>query len=130
MPTRAKGSFDVDVVPQPPIAGSPLQRMSINKTFHGDLRGTSVGEMLATGVEGTGAGFYVALERVTATVGGRSGTFVLMHRGTMSRDGFELSVTVARASGTDGLAGIGGALTINIVDKKHLYEFEYTLPET
>jgi hypothetical protein len=130
MPTRAKGTFDVDVVPQPAMAGSPIQRMSINKQFHGDLTGTSVGEMLANRVDGTGAGFYVALERVTATVGGRHGTFVLMHRGTMSSEGLELSVTVARASGTDGLVGIGGTLTITIVDTKHLYEFEYTLPDT
>jgi hypothetical protein len=130
MPTRAKGTFDVDVVAQEAIAGSPIQRMSINKQLHGDLTGTSVGEMLATRVDGTGAGFYVALERVTATLGGRRGTFVLMHRGTMSSEGMELSVTVARASGTDALAGISGTLTITIVDKQHLYEFEYTLPET
>lgn len=102
--------------------------MSINKQFHGELTGTSAGEMLTTATESTGSAVYVALERVTGTVGGRSGTFVLMHEGTMTRDGARLSVTIAPASGTGELAGITGSLTIKIVDKQHLYEFDYTLP--
>jgi Protein of unknown function (DUF3224) len=130
MPSRASGTFDVDVIPQALVAGSPHQRMSINKQFHGGLTGTSVGEMLATATESTGARYYVAIERVTATLGGRTGSFVLMHRGTMSRLGQELSVTVAPLSGTGELAGISGTLTITIVDKQHRYEFEYALPET
>jgi Protein of unknown function (DUF3224) len=128
MPTKASGSFDVTVVPQQPIEGSPLARMSINKQFHGDLTGTSVGEMLTTATESTGAAVYVALERVTATLGGRSGTFVLMHEGTMDRQAARLSVRVSPASGTGDLTGISGTLAINIVDKQHLYEFEYALP--
>jgi hypothetical protein len=36
-------------------------------------------------------------------------------------------VTVVPDSGTDGLVGLAGKMTINIVDGKHLYEFEYTL---
>jgi hypothetical protein len=33
-------------------------------------------------------------------------------------------------SGAGQLAGITGKMTINVVDGKHLYDFEYTLPET
>jgi hypothetical protein len=127
MPTRASGSFDVKVVPQPGVEGSPIGRMTIDKTFHGDLDATSVGEMVTTATESAGSRVYVALERVTGTLAGRSGSFVLMHAGTMTRQGMSLSVTVAPASGTGALAGISGTLTITIVDKQHLYDFDYIL---
>ena len=51
-----------------------------------------------------------------------------MHNGTMTRDARHLVVTVATASGTGQLVGLAGSLTINIVEGKHLYEFDYTLP--
>ena len=127
MPTRASGSFDVKVVPQPGVDGSPIGRMTIDKQFHGDLDATSVGEMVTTATESAGSRVYVALERVTGTLAGRSGSFVLMHAGTMTRDGMSLSVTVAPASGTGALAEISGTLTITIVDKQHLYDFDYIL---
>jgi len=39
-----------------------------------------------------------------------------------------LSITVVPDSGADGLAGIAGSLTVNIVDGKHFYEFDCSLP--
>ena len=127
MPTRASGSFTVKVVPQPGVEGSPIGRMTIDKQFQGDLDATSVGEMVTTATESAGSRVYVALERVTGTLAGRSGSFVLMHAGTMTRGGMSLSVTFAPASGTGALAGISGTLTITIVDKQHLYDFDYIL---
>ena len=58
--------------------------MTIDKTYHGDLDGTAVGTML-TGMSPTEktSGVYVAVERVTATLGGRKGTFILHHTGVM-----------------------------------------------
>jgi hypothetical protein len=125
---RASGSFTVQVVPQPGVDGAPVGRWTLDKQFAGDLQGTGRGEMLAISTESTGSGVYVAVERVTATLAGRSGTFVLMHAGTRTRDGQHLSITVAPESGTGDLTGIAGTLAINIVDKQHLYEFDYTLP--
>ena len=52
MTTRATGLFDVRLTPRPNDAGadaSPLGRLSIDKRFHGDLEGTSKGEMLSAG---------------------------------------------------------------------------------
>jgi hypothetical protein len=103
--------------------------MSIDKQFHGDLEGTGKGEMLTAGTD-TGSAVYVAIERVTGTLQGRSGTFVLVHHGTMTRDAQQLTITVVPDSGTDQLVGLAGAMAINIVDGKHLYDFEYTLAET
>jgi hypothetical protein len=76
-----------------------------------------------------GSAGYVAIERVTGTLHGKSGSFVLQHSGTMTRGEPQLSVTVVPDSGTGELTGLAGALTIRIAEKQHFYEFDYTLPE-
>src|SRR5262249_37615212 len=129
MSTHAKGSFEVKLTQQEgrESAGAPaVGHMSIDKQFHGDLEGFSVGEMLTAGSE-TGAAAYVALEKVSGTLHGRSGTFVLIHNGLMQPETQQLTITVMPGSGTDQLAGLAGKLMINIIDKKHFYDFEYTL---
>lgn len=133
MTNHAKGTFDVKLTPQKPdnkeAEGANFGRMSSDKQFHGDLEGTSKGEMLAATTEVKGSAGYVAMERVTGTLKGRSGTFVLQHSGTMTRGAPELSVTVVPDSGTGQLIGLAGKMNIIITDGKHSYEFDYTLPE-
>ena len=132
MSTRARGTFEVKLTPQTMggTADATLGRMSIEKQFHGDLEGTSNGEMLTAGTSVQGSAGYVAVERVSGTLHGRSGSFALQHSGTMTRGAPHLTITVVPDSGTDQLAGLAGALDIKIADGKHSYEFEYTLPET
>ena len=102
--------------------------MSIDKQFHGDLEGTSQGQMLAAGTSVKGSAGYVAIEKVTGTLRGRSGSFVLQHSGTMTRGAPQLLITVVPDSGTDQLAGLTGKMNIIIAaDGKHSYEFEYTI---
>lgn len=130
--TRAAGSFDVTLAPQTPYNQDPaaaLGRFSLDKQFHGDLEATSKGEMLTAGSPATGSAGYVAVERVTGTLKGRSGSFALQHTGLMTRGTPELTIIVVPDSGTGQLAGISGRMTINIVDKKHFYEFEYAISE-
>ena len=86
--------------------------------------------MLTAVTDVKGSAVYVAIERVTGTLNGRSGTFVLVHRGTMSRGAQELDVTVVPDSGNHQLTGLAGKMAITIVDGKHLYDFEYTLSES
>ena len=128
---HASGTFDVKLTPQAAEDGDAgLGRMTIEKQFQGDLEGTSKGFMLssaATVVKGSGG--YVAMEKVTGTLKGLTGSFVLQHSGTMARGTPQLSVTVVPDSGTGQLEGIAGTLTIKIDQGKHSYEFEYTLPE-
>jgi hypothetical protein len=100
--------------------------MSIDKQFHGDLEATGKGEMLTAGAA-TGSAVYVAIERVTGSLHGRIGSFVLLHNGAMTADSQQLSITVVRDTGAGELAGLAGILTITIVDGKHFYDFEYTL---
>jgi hypothetical protein len=127
---QAKGTFEVKVTPQAPEDKDDpnLGRFLLDKQFHGDLEGTSKGQMLTAGTAVKGSAGYVAIEKVRGSLRGRAGTFVLQHIGTMTRGAPELSVAVVPDSGTGQLAGISGKMNIIIADGKHSYEFEYTIP--
>lgn len=132
MAQQATGEFEVKLAPQQLVdteAAPKLGRMTIDKTFSGDLQGRSKGEMLTAGTDVKGSAGYVAIERVNGLLHGRSGTFVLQHTGTINRGTPTLSVTVVPDSGTGQLAGLTGTLNIIIADGKHRYEFAYSLPE-
>jgi hypothetical protein len=131
MSASAKGSFTVSLKPlslSEVASSTDLGRMSIDKVFSGDLQGSSRGEMLSVmgGVEGSAS--YVAMERVTATLHGRRGSFALQHNGTMDRGARSLSISVVPDSGTDGFTGITGRMQIDITGGQHFYTFEYVLP--
>jgi hypothetical protein len=130
--SHAAGTFDVKLTPQPDDKGDPaLGRMTFDKQFHGDLEGSSKGQMLTGMTEVKGSAGYVAIEKVTGTLKGRSGSFILQHTGVMNRNVPQLTITVVPDSGTGQLTGLAGTFTIKIAaDGKHSYEFEYTLPET
>jgi hypothetical protein len=46
----------------------------------------------------------------------------------MNRGQAQLTVSVVPDSGTGDLAGLAGTMAIDIVDGKHFYRFDYTLP--
>ena len=128
---HAKGTFEVKVAPQTPdgkFEDATMGRLTIDKQFHGDLEATSKGQMLTATTETKGSGAYVAIERVTGALKGRSGTFILQHGGTMTGGVPKLNVTVVPDSGTGQLVGLTGKMEIVIQDGKHSYDFEYTLP--
>ena len=129
---HAKGSFDVKVTPQKPDnpqeEKAGLGRMSLDKQFHGDLEAQSDGEMLSFMTDVKGSAGYVAMERVTGKLNGRSGSFVLQHNATMTRGTPQMNIVVVPDSGIGDLAGISGNLTIIIQEGKHFYEFDYSLP--
>lgn len=131
--THASGEFEVKMTPQPAddkSATAAIGRFSLDKQFHGNLEATSKGEMLAFSTAVQGSAGYVAMEQVTGTLNGRSGTFALQHSGTMTRGTPQLSVTVVPDSGTGQLTGLAGQMTIKIDGGKHSYDFEYTLPDS
>jgi len=113
-----------------PAALHTVGRMSIDKQFHGDLEATSKGQMLTAGTPTKGSAGYVAIERVSGTLHGRTGTFILQHTGTMNRGALQLSITVVPASGTGQLTGLTGKMDIQIAGGKHSYDFAYTLPDS
>jgi hypothetical protein len=125
---RASGTFEVKLTPLPAYdtsPGSPLGRRSLDKVFSGDLTATSKGEMLSVGTAVKGSAVYVAIERVTGTLGGRKGSFCLHHTGIMNRGAPSLTINVVPDSGTDDLIGLTGTMAIIIADGKHSYEFDY-----
>lgn len=132
MSHHATGTFEVKVSPIDPafkFDENPIGRFSLDKQFHGDLEATSKGEMLSGGSPAKGSGGYVAIERVSGTLAGRTGTFLLMHNGTMQNGAYHMNVIVVPDSGTAQLTGLDGSLQIIIKDGKHSYDFTYALPD-
>jgi hypothetical protein len=131
MNEHAAGTFDVKIVPETVAGKAPgLSQMSIDKTFHGDLEGSSVGSMISAGDPKAGEAGYVAMEKVTGTLKGHTGSFALMQHATMSGGTAAMEVTVVPGSGTDALKGLTGTFVIHIDNGKHSYDFDYTLPKT
>jgi hypothetical protein len=129
---HATGEFSVQVTPDgenDKAPGSTLGRMLLSKQLHGDFEGTSKGQMLTVGTDVKGSGAYVAVERITGTLHGRSGSFALQHSGTMSAAGLFLNITIVPDSGSGQLTGIAGKMNITIANGKHSYDLEYTLPD-
>ncbi len=134
MKAVAKGSFTVKMTPHPwhesnggeSAVDHSLARFTLDKQYQGDLEATGDGQMLSAGSPSTSA-VYVAIEKVTGSLQGRKGSFVLYHTGIMNRGVPTLTITVAPDSGTGDLTGLSGSLTIKIADGKHSYEFAYSL---
>lgn len=133
MVDRASGSFEVKLHPlevalADDILGTTRGRMSIDKQFSGELSGSSKGEMLTAMSDVQGSAGYVAIEKVSGTLHGRSGSVVLQHSATMTRGAPQLSISVVPDSGTGALKELSGQLNIIIADGTHHYEFDYELP--
>src|SRR5450432_3238383 len=129
MTRTAKGTFEVTMSREPPYDvsdGVSLGRVAIEKKFTGDLVATSTAQMLAAGSEVQGSAGYVAVERVTGSIDGRAGSFVLQHFGVMMRGTGELKVSVVPDTGTGELHSIAGRMNIEIIEGKHYYTFEYS----
>jgi hypothetical protein len=132
MSQRAAGPFEVKVTPQKPdtqiARAANLGRFTIDKRYHGELEATAKGEMLAAQTDVKGSAGYVALERVTGTLAGRSGSFILQHSATMSRGTPQLSISVVPDSAIGQLKGLTGTMHITIAaDGAHSYQFDFRL---
>lgn len=128
----AKGSFDVKLTPQTleeAVADPLLARLLIAKQFHGDLDALGKGQMLSAGTAEKGSAGYVAIEQVSGTLGGKTGSFVLQHNATLDRGKPRLQIIVVPDSGTGELVGISGKMSVEVApDGAHSYEFDYELP--
>jgi len=132
MSQKAQGAFRVKSLPlsaDEATNGTSIGRFSLDKQYEGGLVAASTGEMLGAGNPTTGTAGYVAMEQVTGRLNGVNGSFALQHFGSMEAGNFDLNVRIVPGSGTEGLAGIAGAMTILIDAGKHTYTLDYTLPE-
>jgi hypothetical protein len=125
---HVRGPFEVKMTPQEhsdKSEGSLLGRIALDKHYRGDLDAVGKGEMLTAGTAVKGSAVYVAIERVTGTLDGRSGGFAIVHHGTMTRGVPTLSIAIVPDSGTGELVGIRGTMQIDIVQGTHFYELDY-----
>lgn len=129
----AEGEFEISMtaatVSERGEAGG-LGRHSFEKTFRGDLAAVSQGEMLSQATLETGGRSYVALERVSGTLAGRRGSFALMQSGSLDGKAQDVRMTVSIVphSGSGGLAGLTGSMTVARRDGVHHYRLDYVLP--
>lgn len=127
---RAKGTFDLTMTPEPPYDvadGISIGKVEFRKRFEGGLDATSHVVMIGARTPVPDSAGYVAIERVSGSLDGKRGSFVLQHSGTMTRGEQSLVVSVVPDSGTGELAGLSGQMTIVIEAGKHFYEFAYEL---
>jgi Protein of unknown function (DUF3224) len=107
--------------------GVTLTRTRVGKTFSGDLTGQSMAELLMASAP-SGSAIYVGIERLSGSLQGRIGSFVLAHDANMSSEGQSLTLTIMRDSGTGDLRGIHGTGTITIApDGAHTLTLDYAL---
>ena len=101
----ASGTFDIK------MSGDPATQLAMAKTYSGALAGKGTGPFVGD----TKVMVYVALETFQGTLEGRTGGFIMMHRGWQGADKVNhLDVVIAPNSGTGELAGITGTLAIRI----------------
>ena len=122
----ASGAFEVKMTPSG-APDAPVGAFTLDKSYHGDLEAQSVGQMLGVRTAVDGSAGYVAMEKVTGTLAGKSGSFILQHSATMARGTPNLSIVVVPDSGTGELSGLAGTMDIQIEGGKHFYSFRYRL---
>ncbi len=100
-----------DLKPFDETPDSPtLSRGTVKKTFDGELKGESNGEILMYSVADGSAG-YTVMDKVSGELCGRAGTFVMMHGATHTpNDTSRAGGIIAPNSGTGDLRGISGTV--------------------
>lgn len=124
----ARGTFEVDMTPDQAELGGSVKCSRLSKVFAGDLSGTSEGLMLSAGDPASSFAGYVAVEKVTGSLAGREGEFVLQQFATMAAGEYRLEYEITPGSGTGELTGLAGRLELTVEqDGTHRYEIEYSL---
>jgi len=93
--------------PYDETAGPPLSILSIRETFEGDIQGESIVRALQLRQE-DGRVHMISLQRVTGSLSGRKGSFVLQGTEMIEGKAIEASWFVVPGSGTGDLTGLRG----------------------
>ena len=109
--THATGQINVTTYdPAPydqPGEGPALTKIHVVEEFSGDIQGEGVATFLQTTI-GEAEASFVGVERVTGSVGGRAGTFVLQDQGSVKDAVVSGDWFVVPGSGTGDLQGLRG----------------------
>ena len=111
MSERATATFQVQGWDEKPFSeideGSKLTKVSVTKTFKGDIEGEGTLEYLMA-YRDDGSASFIGLERVIGRIRDRSGSFVLQHSGTFEGGVATDTWFVVPGSGTGALHGLRG----------------------
>lgn len=115
MPTEPKVTANATITvhkyePTPydrPAEGPTLTKIHVEESFSGDIVGNGIVEFLqASQTDGTAS--FVGIERVSGTVAGKNGTFLLQDAGTVKDNIVSGDWFVIPGSGTEELKGLRG----------------------
>jgi hypothetical protein len=108
-----------------PTTGASLFRDSVRRRFQGDLIGESVAEVLICRSTSERLG-YVATDRFTGQVSGRTGSFVFQHGGPIDHGALRSFGYVVPGSGTGELDGLVGEVRITVTTTgEHMLTLDY-----
>jgi len=119
----AEGYFDVTLTAQHDLS-APAGRMLIEKTYHGDMEGIGIGQMISKRTE-KGLSLYFAIEEFKGQINGKNGALTFVHKGVMDKYSETLTIEILAGSATGGLEGIYGEMRLNINEGRHLYVLDY-----
>src|SRR5262245_16836761 len=109
--THATGRIEVkSYQPQPYEEvddGPNLVEINVTETFSGDIEGDGAVRFLQA-VRKDGSASFVGIERVTGSIGGRQGSFLLQDAGTLEGNTVKGNWFVVPGSGTGELSGLRG----------------------
>lgn len=129
--TKAAGEFEVKGGTEDPYdeldGGIKLTHASGTQAFTGDIAGDGAVHWLML-YRPDKTAHFVGLQRISASVAGRQGSFVAAAEGDHDGTGSTITFTIIPGSGTGGLAGIGGeGKLIAAGGPRGTYELEYEL---
>jgi hypothetical protein len=113
VPTRTRANALITVRKYEPMGydepaqGPVLTRIHVEESFSGDIAGDGAVEFLQA-AHADGSASFVGIERVTGSLGGREGTFLLQDMGTVDGNLVRGDWFVVPGSGTGGLSGLRG----------------------
>jgi len=111
-----------------PSTGLALNEIHATETFHGDIEAEGTVRFLQA-LRADGSATFTGIERVTGTVGGKPGSFLLMDFGTLAANKVEGTFTVVSGSGTGALAGVEGRGTFGATLGQHAqWTLDLTFP--
>lgn len=110
--------------PATELGAMQLGRIEMVHTYKGDIEAEGILQYLIAYTK-DGNGCFVGLEKVTGTIGGKSGSFVLQCTGTAENERLKQRLVIVPDSGTGELRGLRGQAEMEC--DLHMDEYPFTL---
>ena len=117
-PSQAVGTYENDPSDELPVDDArddaSLKRATVRRHYKGEIIGSSIAHVMIHRATPDRLG-YIAVDRFDGEVGGRTGSFVFQHGGSIDRGVLRPFGYVVPGSGTGELAGIVGDVEIAFI---------------